>query len=59
MTTIGVDVARGGKDKTVIAQRFGNWFAPLKKIPGTSTPDGPAVAANVMETLPPFSMLTR
>lgn len=54
LTTIGVDVARGGRDKTVIAKRYGNYFAPLLKIPGTGTPDGPAVAAHVMETLPPL-----
>lgn len=52
LSTIGVDVARGGKDKTVIAQRFGNWFAPLKKYPGSSTPDGPAAAAYVWSILP-------
>lgn len=44
MTTMGVDVARGGKDKTVIARRYGNWFAELEKHPGKSTPDGQAVA---------------
>ncbi len=47
LSCIGVDVARGGKDKTVLSQRYGNWFAPLLKFPGTSTPDGPAVAARV------------
>lgn len=47
LTTLGVDVARGGKDKTVIAPRYGNWFAPLKKYPGHMTPDGPSAAAMV------------
>jgi hypothetical protein len=51
MTTMGVDVARGGKDKTVIARRYGNWFAPLLKYPGSSTPDGPAAAAKVIAAL--------
>ncbi len=51
MTTMGVDVARGGKDKTVISCRYGNWFAPLLKYPGTSTPDGPAAAAKVISAL--------
>lgn len=48
MTALGVDVARGGDDQTVIAPRYGNWFAPLQKHPGRATPDGPAVAALVM-----------
>jgi hypothetical protein len=43
----GVDVARGGSAQTVIAKRYGNWVAPLKKYPGRSTPDGPSVAAVV------------
>ena len=44
LSAIGEDVARGGKDKTVIAKRYGNWFAPLKKYPGSQTPDGPTAA---------------
>lgn len=48
LSTIGVDVARGGKDQTVIALRYGNWVAPLEKLPGTATPDGPTVAALAM-----------
>lgn len=47
ITHMGVDVARGGKDKTVIAKRRGNWFAELDKYPGKSTPDGQAVAGLV------------
>ena len=42
--TIGCDVARGGRAKTVISRRYGPWFAPLERHPGQSTPDGPAVA---------------
>jgi hypothetical protein len=49
LTTLGVDVARGGDNQTVIASRYGNWFGPLQKYPGKSTPDGPAVAALVMQ----------
>lgn len=44
---LGVDVARGGSAKTVIAKRYANWIAPLKKYPGKATPDGPSVAALV------------
>jgi hypothetical protein len=43
--SLGVDVARGGKDSTVIAIRQGHWIAPLVVEPGSATPDGPAVAA--------------
>jgi hypothetical protein len=49
MAAIGVDVARGGKDKTTLAPRHANWFAPLLAFPGSSTPDGPAVAALVIQ----------
>ena len=45
---LGVDVARGGQDKTVIAKRYGQWIAPLVKYPGKYTPDGPEVAAYVL-----------
>lgn len=49
---LGVDVARGGNDKTVIALRYGNYFAPLHRHAGTSTPDGPAVGRLVVAALP-------
>jgi hypothetical protein len=51
LTAVGVDVARGGKDKTVLSPRYGAWFAPLEKHPGSSTPDGPAAAALVFQAL--------
>ncbi len=51
LTALGVDVARGGKDKTVIAARHGNWFALLQKYPGAATPDGPRVAALVVKAM--------
>ena len=44
MDAVGVDVARGGDDQTVLARRYGTWFAPLEKHPGKDTPDGHAVA---------------
>jgi hypothetical protein len=50
---IGVDVARGGTDKTVIALRYGNYYAPLRRYPGTSTPDGAAVGRLVLKCLAP------
>lgn len=48
---LGVDVARGGRDKTILARRHGYWFAPLVKVPGVRTPDGPSVAALVVENV--------
>lgn len=44
MDSLGVDVARGGKDKTVIARRHGMWFDTPLDYPGKETPDGPATA---------------
>lgn len=50
-SSIGVDVARGGDDRTVLTKRYANWFAPQLIHPGTTTPDGPMVAALVMAEL--------
>ena len=49
MSSLGVDVARGGKDKTVLTPRHGHWFGHAWTYPGKATPDGPAVAALVIE----------
>ncbi len=40
---IGIDVARGGQDRTVLSPRHGAWFAPQYSVPGSATPDGPSV----------------
>lgn len=48
MDSMGVDVARGGKDDTDIVCRHGHWYAIPLKYPGSSTPNGPAVAALVL-----------
>lgn len=45
--SIGVDVARGGGDKTVIATLRLDRFDELKKYPGAITPDGQTVAVLV------------
>jgi hypothetical protein len=47
MTAIGVDIAQGGSDQTVLAPRHGTWFAPLQVHEGIDTKDGPSVAALV------------
>jgi len=48
MDSVGVDVARGGRDETVIARRHGWWFDEPVALPGKRTPDGPAVAGQVL-----------
>lgn len=47
MTCMGVDVAHGGDNRTVIATRRGWWYAPLVVLKGTETPDGQSVAGQV------------
>ena len=49
MTTIGFDPTRGGKDKSVLAPRYGWWFDELIIMDGKETPDGPASAAFVSQ----------
>jgi hypothetical protein len=48
MTSLGVDVARGGRDNTVIYCRHGMWFGRALCFPGAQTPDGPATAGLVI-----------
>lgn len=47
MCAIGVDVAQGGKDFTVLAIRYDGWYAPIIKVPGVQTPTGNEVAGLV------------
>lgn len=49
MTAMGLDIARGGRDVTVIAPRFGKWFDNLICVPGRLTPDGPSVVALIVK----------
>lgn len=51
MDSMGVDVARGGKDNTTIARRHANWFDRTLIYPGTETPDGPKVAGLVVAAM--------
>lgn len=51
MTAMGLDPARGGRDETVLAPRYGKWFAELVAVPGRQTPDGPSVAALVANNI--------
>jgi hypothetical protein len=48
MDAMGVDVARGGKDETVIFRRHGAWLDQALAHPGVATPDGPTLAAQVL-----------
>lgn len=48
MTAIGVDVAQGGTDKTILAPRYGTWFAPLQEKAGAETPDTPSVVGFIV-----------
>jgi hypothetical protein len=53
LMSMGVDVARGGKDSTVIANRHRNgdsvmWFDRLSMFPGSETPNGRTVAGLVI-----------
>lgn len=47
LTALGIDVARGGKDRTIFAPVYENWCAPLVAFPGSDTPDGFVIAADV------------
>lgn len=48
MDSMGIDVARGGKDNTIIARRHDMWFDEALTYPGTETPNGPVVAGLVI-----------
>ncbi len=47
-TALGVDVARGGRDYTVIVPRHGPWFGRPQKYRGKETDDGPKAATLVL-----------
>lgn len=51
LSDIGIDVARGGTDKTVCAPRCGEYIDELIVRPGRATPDGRAVIRDVLDVL--------
>lgn len=51
MDSLGADIARGGRDKTVIARRHGRWFDKALSYPGSDTPNGPVTAALIVAAL--------
>jgi len=48
MDSLGVDVARGGRDETILARRHGAWFDEPLAYPGVETPDGRTVANHAL-----------
>jgi hypothetical protein len=48
MDSMGIDVARGGDDNTIIARRHAMWFDEALVYAGKATPDGPTVAGLVV-----------
>lgn len=50
MDSLGIDVARGGRDKTILAPRHGMWFDKPSVFPGSATPNGPTVAGLAIGT---------
>lgn len=51
MSNIGVDIAAGGKDNTVLATRYDWWFDDVIEVPGVDTPKGRDVAALIMSNM--------
>jgi len=51
MDNMGVDVARGGADSTMLSPRHGNWYDKLVAVPGRETPSGQAVVGHVIAHL--------
>ena len=47
MTALGLDVSRGGNDKTSAARRHDEWFDEILTVPGSVTDDGPKAAGFV------------
>ena len=47
MTALGLDVSRGGEDKTSAARRHDEWFDMILTVPGKVTVDGPTAAGFV------------
>jgi hypothetical protein len=51
LRAVGVDVAHGGKDQTVIAKLYANYFDEMIVYPGETTPRGEDVARYVMRAM--------
>jgi hypothetical protein len=51
LSAVGVDIAHGGPAKTVLAKRYGTWFAPLEKYDGKMTDTGMKAAALIQQAI--------
>lgn len=51
MDSMGVDVAMGGRDQTVISRRHGMWFDQLIVYEGRECKDGPTIAGFIMAAM--------
>lgn len=51
MDSMGVDVAMGGRDDTVIARRHGMWFDEPLCHPGRTCTDGPTIAGFIIAAM--------
>jgi hypothetical protein len=51
LSSVAVDVARGGVDETIVSNRHGHWYAPLDKTPGELTETGGKAAAQLARSL--------
>lgn len=50
MTSMGVDVARGGQDESVITKLYdGEFYDKLERIPGHLTPNGPSLGVEILK----------
>jgi hypothetical protein len=45
LSAVGVDVARGGQDKTTLAARYGGWYDRIQSYDGKQTYNAPTVLA--------------
>jgi hypothetical protein len=57
MDALGVDVARGGKDQTVLTPRYGRVIDEQQIFPGKLTPDGSSVAILVESVVKPETII--
>lgn len=51
MDSMGVDVARGGKDNSILMRRHDNWYDEPLVYPGTATPNGPMLMGLIVAAL--------
>jgi hypothetical protein len=51
MSAMGMDAARGGTDRSILARRHDRWVDELLGVPGTLTKDGPSGAAFALQHL--------